>query len=228
MWKQLKDSESAIDRNNAKQLNRREVFYSLVYIINDDVNKNNVGKIKVFKYGKKLRAKLDRYLNPEGGSKVDIFNFYTGYNFDLKITRQGNFNDYDSAGFEIQPTMIPLEGMTGDDSDRDILSKFMESAPNLDEYRYKAWDEAQREKLERILNMYRSPGSSVDAIVNEKGSTETPVATVSAQTTNTTTETTNTTPEPQAKTASANTTNTTENTGGDDEQLNEFLEGLGI
>ena len=174
---------------------------------------------------KKLKAKLDRYLNPEGGSKVDIFNFYTGYNFDLKITRQGNFNDYDSAGFEIQPTMIPLEGMTGDDSDRDILSKFMESAPNLDEYRYKAWDEAQREKLERILNMYRSPGSSVDAIVNEKGSTETPVATVSAQTTNTTTETTNTTPEPQAKTASANTTNTTENTGGDDEQLNVFLEG---
>jgi hypothetical protein len=178
LWKQLSKSDSALDQQNAKLLNRREVYYSLVYIINDEVNPALNGKIKVLKYGKKLKAKLDRYLTPSSGAKVDIFNFYTGYNFDMNIKRQGSFNDYDNAGFEIQASQIPIPGLTGGEGDREILQKIMKDCPNLDEYRYEAWDDQQRAILESILNQFRSPGEAVSVIVNEKGSTETPKATV--------------------------------------------------
>jgi len=223
LWKQLDGSDSAVDRNNAKNLNRREVFYSLVYVISDSVNPSFNGKIKVFKYGKKLKAKLDRYLEPTSGPKVDIFNFYTGYNFDLHITRQGNFNDYDQAGFEIQPTQIPLAGLTGGEGDRTVLQKFMEGAPNLDEYRYKAWDDAERAKLESILNQFRSPGQRVSSIVNDKGNVETPTATVVQPKA----QMTSSNPAP-VQAPVAETVQPTVNEVSADDDLDGFLDGLGI
>jgi len=221
LWKILDKSESALDRQNAKQLNRREVFYSLVYIINDQVNPALNGKVKILKYGKKLKAKLDRYLNPTNPSqKVDIFNFYSGYSFDMNITRQGNFNDYDAAGFDIQPSQIPVNGLNGEaDNDRAILQKLMEDAPDLDSYRYEAWTDQQRATLENILNQYRSPGESVSSIVQDNGSTATPKATVVTENTYTV----------AAKTSvsSASVSTETEVTK-EDENLDDFLDGLGI
>jgi hypothetical protein len=220
LWQQLNKSESALDRQNAKQLNRREVFYSLVYIVNDQVNPGLNGKIKILKYGKKLKAKLDRYLNPpNNGAKVDIFNFYTGYNFDMNITRQGNFNDYDAANFEITPSQIPIEGLTGEETDRDILQKLMADAPDLNSYRYEAWDDQQRATLESILNQYRSPGAAVSKIVQDNGSTATPEATVVV-------EAKPATESAPAATESAPTA--TAEAPKEDENLDEFLDGLGI
>lgn len=214
LWQQLSKSESALDRQNAKQLNRREVFYSLIYIIDDKVNPGLNGKVKIMKYGKKLKAKLDRYLNPSSGSKVDIFNFYTGYNFDMNITRQGNFNDYDAAGFEIQPSQIPIAGLNGNpDNDRAILQKLMEGAPDLESYRYEPWDDSKRATLESILNQYRSPGASVSKVVNDNGSTATPIATVVKEST------------PELIQSEATGTVTQESTDGD---LDNFLDELGI
>lgn len=215
LWKQLDSSESALDKKNAKELNRREVYYSLVYIIDDKPNPSNNGKIKILKYGKKLKAKLDRYLAPVSGSKVDIFNFYTGFNFDLTITRQGNFNDYDQAGFEIQPSRIPIDGLTGGDGDRDILQKFMEGAPDLEEYRYKSWDDAERAKLESILNQFRSTGASRSNIVKESGSISTPVVESHSS---------SVTPEP----VQVAQTTQTQGSPSEDADLDSFLDDLGI
>lgn len=228
LWRQLNNSDNAYDRQNAKQLNRREVFYSLVYIVEDKVNPELNGKIKIFKYGKKLKAKLDRYLEPTSGAKVDIFNFYTGYNFDLTITRQGNFNDYDQAGFEIQPSQIPVEGLTGGDGDREVLQKLMENAPDLEDYRYKAWDDQERAKLESILNQYRSPGESISTVVNDKGGTETP--NVQVDTMNVTASNNNTTETPLAGTTETIVTETVSNNNDNnsDDELDGFLNGLGI
>lgn len=220
LWLKLSKSESALDRQNAKQLNKRDVFYSLVYIIDDKVNPHFNGKIKILKYGKKLKAKLDRYLNPTSGSKVDIFNFYTGFNFDLNITRQGNFNDYDAAGFEIQPSQIPLDGLTGNPADdREVLQKLMEGAPDLESYRYKPWDDQERATLESILNQYRSPGTSVSNIVKDNGSTATPNVTR-------VTDESKIAKEPVIEATSTESINTTNESPDDD--LDGFLDNLGI
>lgn len=157
LWKQLDDSERAIDKKNAKELNKRQVNFSLVYIIDDKTNPSNNGKIKILKYGKKLKAKLDRYINPgEGKEKIDIFNFYNGYNFDLNLTLQGDYNNYDECAFDLKPSIIPLAGITGDPKkDKSVLEAFMKDAPNLDEYAYKPLNAEQDALLESILSQWR-------------------------------------------------------------------------
>ena len=108
------------------------------------------------KYGVKLKAKLDRYLNPKTGKKVDIFNFFNGRNMDLYITRQGNFNNYDDTSFEDSASAIEIKGVevSADDAGRETLQKFMATAPSLDQFEYKEMSQEDKSKLQSILNIY--------------------------------------------------------------------------
>lgn len=166
LWRKLSKSESALDRKNAEKLQRRDVFYSLVYIIDDKVKPAYNGKIMVMKYGVKLKAKLDRYLNPKSGKKVDIFNFFNGRNLDLYITRQGNFNNYDGTMFEDESSAIVINGVEVEPNEagREILKKFMANAPSLEQFEYKPMTDEERAKLQSILNQYRSPGEAISAL----------------------------------------------------------------
>lgn len=174
LWRKLSKSESALDQSNAKKLNKRDVYYSLVYIIDDKIKPELNGKIMVFKYGMKLKAKLDKYLDPKPGKKkIDIFNFFTGRNMDLIITRQGNYNNYDDVEFEDESSAIAIKGkeITPGEEARQILADFMKAAPLLDEFKYKPLTEDERVKLGRILGQYQSPGESISTITNTAKST---------------------------------------------------------
>jgi hypothetical protein len=218
LWRKLSKSESALDRKNAEKLQKRDVFYSLVYIINDAVKPANNGKIMVMKYGVKLKAKLDRYLNPKTGKKVDIFNFFNGRNMDLYITRQGNFNNYDDTSFEDSGSAIEVNGVEveANDAGREILQKFMANAPSLDQFEYKPMSSEDQTKLQSILNQYRSPGDAVSAITNKPASK--PAAKVASK--------------PAAKVEADDDDDTdapqTTSKEGGDENLDEFLDNLGI
>lgn len=169
LWRKLSKSESALDRKNAEKLQKRDVFYSLVYIIDDAVKPANNGKILVMKYGVKLKAKLDRYLNPKVGKKVDIFNFFNGRTMDLYITRQGNFNNYDDTSFEDSASALEINGVEveANEAGREVLQKFMSTAPSLDQFEYKSMSEEEQSKLQVILNQYRSPGEAVSSITTK-------------------------------------------------------------
>jgi len=172
LWRKLSKSESALDRKNAEKLQKRDVFYSLVYIIDDAVKPANNGKILVMKYGVKLKAKLDRYLNPKTGKKVDIFNFFNGRTMDLYITRQGNFNNYDDTSFEDSASALEINGaeVEANDAGREVLQKFMSTAPSLDQFEYKAMSPEDQSKLQVILNQYRSSGAAVSSITTKPAS----------------------------------------------------------
>lgn len=227
LWKKLSKSESALDRKNAEKLNKRDVYYSLVYIIDDKVNPSLNGKVMIFKYGIKIKAKLDKYLNPKPGKKkIDIFNFFNGRNFDLNITRQGNFNEYSDAEFEEDNTAIVIDGkeVTADDKGRAALQKLMTGAPNLEEFRYKPLTDEERAKLNEILNLYRNPADHVDAIVNDKPKTSSSKKVqVDSDDEEAETETES---KPAAKAKSAQKAEAAK--GSDDENLDDFLDNLGI
>jgi len=209
LWRKLSKSESALDKQNATKLNKRDVYYSLVYIIDDKIKPELNGKIMVFKYGIKLKAKLDKYLDPKAGKKkIDIFNFFTGRNMDLTITRQGNYNNYDDVEFEDESTAIIIKGkeIAPGEEARQILADFMKTAPTLDEFKYKPLSDEERVKLERILSQYYSPGESISKISNTVKSTSIPAATEKNQRT----------PVQESKVAPA------------DEDLDSFLDNIGI
>jgi hypothetical protein len=214
LWRKLSKSESALERKNAEKLQKRDVFYSLVYIIDDAVKPANNGKILIIKYGVKLKAKLDRYLNPKVGKKVDIFNFFNGRTMDLYITRQGNFNNYDDTSFEDSASALEINGVEVEPNEagREMLQKFMSTAPSLDQFQYKPMTAEEQSKLQVILNQYRSPGEAISTITK------------------------NSTPKPAAKPATKKPVDVVEDEDdaptqsgeSKDENLDDFLDNLGI
>lgn len=168
----LDKSESAVEKNMAKKLNRKENYYVLVQIVDDKVNPSLNGKIKVFKFGKKLKAKIDAERNPTYGDKVQMFNFFEGKNFHLRLTRQGEFNNYDQCAFlrESQPIEIDGVKMTKSKDHLGIIRDYMSSSPELDIFEYRPWDESTEAEVMSILRSMKSPGRSFDEVTSKRGS----------------------------------------------------------
>lgn len=208
LWKRLSKSENAIDRKNAEKIQKKDVYYSLVYIIDDKVNPEYNGKIKIFRYGVKIKSKLDWFLNPKSGKKIDVFNFFTGRNLNLYITRVAGYNNYDQTMFDNESSPIVINGIEVQPTPegRELLKKFMENAPVLEQVEYKPLTEEQRIQLHAILNQYRPMGEKSEII-------------------NTTIDTSLSSPVEIKKVEN---NNTIINTDLDDENLEEFLKDLGI
>jgi hypothetical protein len=162
----LRNSESAVDKKMAEKLKRREIFYSLIQIIKDPNNSDLEGSIKIFKYGYKIKEKIDAELNPEFDEPTQVFDLFEGKNFEMIITKQAGYNNYDSSKFQGKRTSMLVNGnaVEKDAEGRKQILDYLNAAPSLDSFDYKPWDDATRAKIEEILNQYRSPGSAISTV----------------------------------------------------------------
>jgi len=88
-------------KNQVRQQARKQVFVSNIYIVKDDANPSNVGKVFLFNYGKKIFEKIRKALEPEfGDAPFDPFHPIEGANFRLRQKKQANFPNYDDSTFE--------------------------------------------------------------------------------------------------------------------------------
>lgn len=168
----LRNSESAVDKKMAEKLKRREIFYSLIQIIKDPNNSDLEGSIKIFKYGYKIKEKIDAELNPEFDEPTQVFDLFEGKNFEMIITKQAGYNNYDSSKFQGKKNAISFNGNAAEkDADgRKKILEYLNAAPSLDSFDYKPWDDAARFKIEEILNQYRSPGSAISTVSKKSDS----------------------------------------------------------
>jgi hypothetical protein len=162
----LRNSESAVDKKMSEKLKRREIFYSLVQIIKDPHNSDMNGQIKIFKYGYKIKQKIDEELNPQFDEPCQVFDLFEGKNFELVITKQGGYNNYDSSKFQGKRSSVEIGGelMKNDQGSRQTILDYLKDSPSLDSFDFKAWDDSTRSRVESILNTYRSPGSAISSI----------------------------------------------------------------
>lgn len=217
----LRNSDSAVDRGMSDKLKRRNVFYSLIQIIDDKQNPDLNGQIKVLKYGWQVKKKIDEELNPEFSEPTQVFDLFEGKNFEFIITKQAGFNNYDSSKFQGSRSALSIDG-TAVERTPDSQSKVIEhlnNAPDLDQWDYKAWDEATRSKVMNVLAQYTSPGSNIGSVVN---STKASSDSVLDELTNTTAATTEAAP---TKTEAAP---VAEGSDAQGEDLNKFLDGLDL
>lgn len=214
MFFKLRNSESAIDKKNAEMLKRREVYYALVQVIDDENDKDLEGQIKVFKFGYKIKQKIDEEMNPKYDEPVQIFDPFEGKNFQLSISKQAGFPNYDSSKFQSRTSPMTINGNNVPETDegkRSII-EYLENGPDLSNFDYKPWNEEIRERVNNVLSQYTSPGSSVQTVTKK---VETPA------------------PKPQAKKeavvkneAPVQETIDSSNTEGGD--LDDFLNGLDL
>lgn len=161
-WK-LRKSDSAVERKASDKLKRRQQYYALIKIIKDPQNPDLEGQYKVFKFGYKIKEKIDAELKPDFGEPTQVFDLFEGKNFELIITRQGEYNNYDKSKFSASRSAIAINGEPAERSKEtmETIKQELEGAPDLSMYDYQAWDEDTREFVNNVLRMYLNPGDSI-------------------------------------------------------------------
>lgn len=166
----LRKSDSAVDRKMSEKLKRREQYYALIKVIKDPQFPENDGTYKIFKFGYKIKEKIDEELKPAFGEPTQVFDLFEGKNFELIITRQGDYNNYDKSKFSASKSAINIDGKTAEKT-KEVMSAIkaeLDKAPSLEPYEYKPWDDEARDFVNSILRQYLNPGSAMDEIVNTK------------------------------------------------------------
>ena len=89
------------DKSIARDRKRKQNFYSNILIIEDSTNKENEGKVFLFRYGKKIFDKTQQVLKPEFADEVGFnpFDFWDGANFKIKIRQVDGYANYDKSEF---------------------------------------------------------------------------------------------------------------------------------
>jgi hypothetical protein len=211
----LRKSDSAVDRKMSDKLKRREQYYSLIKIIKDPQNPSMEGQYMIFKFGYKIKEKIDEELSPAFGDPTQVFDLFEGKNFELIITRQGEYNNYDKSKFSASTSAVMIGDSPAErtpDSMQAIKTE-LDTAPSLSVYEYKPWDDAQRDFVNQVLGQYISnPGRPM-----AKVSTPAPKAAAPAATTESfDLDNVNATPSGSTETVSS------------DDDLDSFLDGLDI
>ena len=137
LWNSGIESDKEIARKQKRKLN----YYSNIYVVSDPSNPENNGKVFLYKYGKKIFDKIQEAMKPEfeDETPINIFDFWQGADFKLKIKKVAGYWNYDSSEFTSPST---LGGF--DDSE---LEKVWRNEYSLQEFvnpsAFKSYDELQ-------------------------------------------------------------------------------------
>ena len=154
---------SGIEANKeiARKQKRRLTYISNIFVVEDKANPQNEGKNFLFRYGKKIFDKVSSMANPEfeDESPVDVFNFWDGANFKLKIRKVDGFSNYDKSEFV---TPAPLF------EDETKLEETWNSQYSLTEFvgedKFKSYDEL-KSRLDIVLGNVATPAMTAPATV---------------------------------------------------------------
>ena len=97
LWNSGHESDKEVVRTRKRKLS----YYSNIYVVKDPSNPENEGKVFLYKYGKKIHDKILAAMQPEfqDETPVNVFDFWEGANFKLKIRTVAGYWNYDASEF---------------------------------------------------------------------------------------------------------------------------------
>jgi hypothetical protein len=148
-----------IVRNQKRKLS----YYSNIYVVKDPLHPENEGKVFLFKYGKKVYDKILAKLEPEfqDEEKVNVFDFWSGANFKLKIVKKDGYWNYDNSEFAAPSALLD------DDEELEQIWKKQHSlnallAPD----QFKSYEELET-RLNNVLGIKSSSTKAASAFKEE-------------------------------------------------------------
>jgi hypothetical protein len=115
LWNSGLESNKGIARDRKRKL----TYIANILVVSDPANKDNDGKVFLFKFGKKIFDKLQDAMNPtDDEPKINPFDFWQGANFKLKAAMVDGYVSYEKSAF--QPAS---ELFDGDDKRLEALWK---------------------------------------------------------------------------------------------------------
>ncbi len=164
---QLKKSTNVVDQEMAKNLKWYKSYVSLIQVVNDPNQPHLNGKIMVFKYGQKIKEKIDQELSGLiTGEKCNVFNLVKGKNFRLVLKSVGGFNNYDQSTF-LPSSVIDVwdsennkfvktpvvDGKVSEAAQKKILSSITNPDIKLSDFQPQRWDDETKEKVNQIVKL---------------------------------------------------------------------------
>ena len=100
--RELWNTGTDANKDTVRKQKRKSSYYSNIYVVRDQVNPQNEGKVFLFKYGKKIFDKVMEAMQPEfeDESPINPFDFWQGANFKLKIVKKDGYWNYDKSEFD--------------------------------------------------------------------------------------------------------------------------------
>lgn len=143
------ESYRPLERKQAREQKRRLHYVSNIYVVSDPANRENEGKVFLFKYGKKIFDKITLAMKPEyeGDQAIIPFDLWKGANFKLRCRTVAGYPNYDQSLFD------GISALSDDDAQ---LEKIWKSEYSLKEFidpkNYKSYDELKK-RLNEVLNL---------------------------------------------------------------------------
>lgn len=145
---ELWNSGSDDDKEVARARKRKLTYISNVLVVSDPKNPQNEGKVFLFKYGKKIFDKIMEKLQPEfdDDEAVNVFDFWKGADFKLKIRKVAGYVNYDKSEFD-----NPASLFDGDDAKLEAVWKQQHKLQDfVQPSEFKSYDELST-KLKSVL-----------------------------------------------------------------------------
>ena len=152
LWATETDENRALVRERKRRLH----YVSNIYVESDPSNPENEGKVFLYVYGKKIFDKIMDQLQPQFQDEepVNIFDFWSGASFKLKIRNVESYRNYDKSEFA---SPAPLS------NDDEELEKIYDQLYDLNEFvdpaNYKTYDEL-KDRLSLVLGERSAPLST--------------------------------------------------------------------
>lgn len=144
---------------------QKEQFYANVQVLKDPNKPENVGKIMQWKFGIKVKEKLENEENPGAGKKArKPFDVFDGRPFSIEVYQKGDWPNYDKCEFVngddlidcpmyLGPNKQPLDVSRDNTEDVKIYAEFLlENSPELTKNLFKPWTPQIREYVNTVIN----------------------------------------------------------------------------
>jgi len=161
LWNSGIDSDKDIARDRKRKLS----YYSNILVLEDSANKENEGKVFLFRYGKKIFEKITGVMNPEFKDETPLnpFDFWEGANFKIKIRQVDGYVNYDKSEFADQSKLFD-----GDDEKCEVIWNQQHSLQDiLAPENFKSYQE-----LEARFNTVVGSGSNFEESIESEDAVE--------------------------------------------------------
>jgi hypothetical protein len=161
------------DKETARKQKRKLSYVANVLIVSDPKHPENEGKVKLFKFGKKIFDKIMDKARPtfEDETPVNVFDLWAGADFKLRMRKVDGYPNYDQSAFQ-EPSAITED----EDKMLAIVNGQHKLSEFLDRKNFKTYEELSR-KLATVLDSNGSNTPSAATIADDDD--DTPVRQVS-------------------------------------------------
>ena len=169
---------SGIEANKeiARKQKRKLSYMANILVISDPANKDNEGKVFLFKFGKKIFDKISEAMNPEFADETPVnpFDMWEGANFKLKIRNVEGYRNYDKSEFA-DPSAL----LNGDDEKLEALWKSEFGLKEFTEKKQFKTYEQLKGRLDKALGFDGAPAApktkAADTVVSLKEESDTSI-----------------------------------------------------